>query len=138
MYKKQGAADTTYDADPPTLPGTYTVRVAVPETDTYEAVSDTADFTISRATVSATVTVADVVYGDPNQMKPERPKKVWIEVDQSIYAGLTTRAVNSSLPLGNEFMKPFSEINVVYEDIPFCAEHKTEWQARYAEIRDKR
>ena len=55
---------------------------------------------------------------------------------QSIYANLTTRAVNSSLPLGNEFMKPFSEINVVYEDIPFCAEHKTEWQARYAEIRD--
>ncbi|MBO4425088.1 MAG: DNA polymerase III subunit alpha, partial [Spirochaetales bacterium] len=30
---------------------------------------------------------ADVVYGDPNQMKPERAKKVWIEVDQSIYAG---------------------------------------------------
>ena len=57
---------------------------------------------------------------------------------QSIYANLTTRAVNSSLPLGNEFMKPFSEINVVYEDIPYCAEHKTEWQARYAEIRDRR
>ena len=57
---------------------------------------------------------------------------------QSIYANLTTRAVNSTLPLGNEFMKPFSEINVVYEDIPYCAEHKTEWQARYAEIRDKR
>ena len=56
---------------------------------------------------------------------------------QSIYANLTTRAVNSSLPLGNEFMKPFSEINVVYEDIPYCAEHKTEWQARYAEIRDR-
>lgn len=57
---------------------------------------------------------------------------------QSIYANLTTRAVNSSLPPGNEFMKPFSEINVVYEDIPYCAEHKTEWQARYAEIRDKK
>ena len=57
---------------------------------------------------------------------------------QGIYANLTTRAVNSTLPLGNEFMKPFSEINVAYEDIPFCAEHKTEWQARYAEIRDKR
>ena len=57
---------------------------------------------------------------------------------QSIYANLTTRAVNSTLPLGNPYMKPFSEINVVYEDIPFCAEHKTEWQARYAEIRDKR
>jgi iron(III) transport system substrate-binding protein len=56
---------------------------------------------------------------------------------QTIYAGQTTRAVNSSLPLGNPYMKPFSEINVAYEDIPFCAEHKTEWQARYAEIRDK-
>jgi hypothetical protein len=31
--------------------------------------------------------VADVVYGDPNQMKPERAKKVWIEVDQSLYSG---------------------------------------------------
>ncbi len=60
------------------------------------------------------------------------------DAGQSIYANLTTRAVNSTLPLGNEFMKPFSEINVVYEDIPFCAEHKTEWQARYAEIRDRR
>ncbi|MCR4707876.1 MAG: extracellular solute-binding protein [Clostridiales bacterium] len=60
------------------------------------------------------------------------------DAGQSIYAGLTTRAVNSRLPLGNEYMKPFSEINVVYEDIPYCAEHKTEWQARYAEIRDRR
>ena len=59
------------------------------------------------------------------------------DAGQSIYANLTTRAVNSSLPLGNEYMKPFSEINVVYEDIPYCAEHKTEWQARYAEIRDR-
>lgn len=57
---------------------------------------------------------------------------------QSIYANLTTRAVNSTLPLGNPYMKPFSEINVVYEDIPFCAQHKTEWQARYAQIRDAR
>ena len=30
---------------------------------------------------------ADVVYGDPNQMKGERAKRVWVEVDQSIYAG---------------------------------------------------
>ena len=57
---------------------------------------------------------------------------------QSVYASSTTRAANSSLPLSNEYMKPFSEINVAYEDIPFCAEHKTEWQARYAEIRDKK
>ncbi len=56
---------------------------------------------------------------------------------QQIYANQTTRAVNSKLPLGNQYMKPFSEINVVYEDIPFCAEHKSEWQAKYAEIRDR-
>ncbi len=59
------------------------------------------------------------------------------EENQLVYAGQTTRAVISSLPLGNPYMKPFSEINVVYEDIPYCAEHKTEWQARYAEIRDR-
>ncbi|MCF0261772.1 MAG: DNA polymerase III subunit alpha, partial [Sphaerochaetaceae bacterium] len=30
---------------------------------------------------------ADVVYGDPNQMKPERTNRVYVEIDQSIYAG---------------------------------------------------
>ena len=56
---------------------------------------------------------------------------------QSLYAGTTARPTNTTLPLTNEFMKPFSEINVAYEDIPFCAENKTDWQARYASIRDK-
>ena len=82
---------------------------------------------------------AAIVKGAPHE---ENAKKFidFLQSDegQGIYASLTTRAVNSKLPLGNEFMKPFSEINVVFEDIPFCAEHKTEWQARYAEIRDRR
>ena len=30
------------------------------------------------------------------------------------------------------------ERDVEREVIPYCAEHKTEWQARYAEIRDRR
>ena len=30
---------------------------------------------------------ADVVYGDPHQMKPERARRVTVEIDQSIYAG---------------------------------------------------
>ena len=30
---------------------------------------------------------ADVVYGDPNQMKPERPRRVFIEIDWSRYPG---------------------------------------------------
>ena len=80
-----------------------------------------------------------IVKGAPHEENAQKFIDFQLSVEgQSIYANLTTRAVNSSLPLGNEFMKPFSEINVVYEDIPYCAEHKTEWQARYAEIRDKR
>ena len=30
---------------------------------------------------------ADVVYGDPHQMKPERARRVTVEIDHSIYAG---------------------------------------------------
>jgi iron(III) transport system substrate-binding protein len=58
------------------------------------------------------------------------------EEGQKIYATTTARPVNTSLTMTDPNMKPFSEINVVYEDIPYCAEHKTEWQARYGEIRD--
>lgn len=56
---------------------------------------------------------------------------------QSIVASQTNRPVNTSMKNTNEFMKPFSEIKVVYEDIPYVAEHKAEWQDRYATIRDK-
>ena len=80
-----------------------------------------------------------IVKGAPHEANAQAFIDFQLSIEgQSIYANLTTRAVNSTLPLGNEFMKPFSEINVVYEDIPYCAEHKTEWQARYAEIRDKK
>ena len=54
---------------------------------------------------------------------------------QTIISKLTVRGTNSKIDIQNPVMKPFSEINVKYEDIPFVAEHKTEWQARYDQIR---
>ena len=123
-----------------TADGEYVVGVSY-EDPCIRMLSDGADVTVvypKEGTVWLPAATA-IVKGAPH----EDNAKAFIDFQlsdagQSIYASLTTRAVNSKLPLGNEFMKPFSEINVVYEDIPYCAEHKTEWQARYAEIRDKR
>ena len=54
---------------------------------------------------------------------------------QSIISTLTVRGTNSDIEIQNEFMKPLSEIKVVYEDIEKVAEHKSEWQTRYDTIR---
>lgn len=54
---------------------------------------------------------------------------------QQIISGLTVRGTNTSIKSTNEFMKPMSEINVAYEDIKYCADHKAEWQAKYADIK---
>ncbi|MCF0111366.1 MAG: extracellular solute-binding protein [Erysipelotrichaceae bacterium] len=53
---------------------------------------------------------------------------------QTILAGenSSVRGANSSIPSANPAKKDFSEINVAYEDIPFVASMKAEWQARYA------
>ncbi len=51
-YKVKGADDATYTTVAPKDAGEYTVRVSVPETDIYKAASETADFTISKATVT--------------------------------------------------------------------------------------
>ena len=34
----------------------------------------------------------------------------------------------------NEMILPFSEINLAYEDIPYCAEKKSEWQKRWTDL----
>lgn len=58
---------------------------------------------------------------------------------QTILAGenSTVRGVNSTIPSKNPAKKNFSEINVAYEDIPYVAEHKAEWQQRYADMLTK-
>ena len=47
QYKEQGAADSTYKADQPTLPGDYTVKATFAATTNYKEVIATADFKIS-------------------------------------------------------------------------------------------
>ncbi len=119
--------------------GEYAVGVSY-EDPCVKILTDGADVTVvypEEGTVWLPAAVA-IVKGAPHEDAAQKFVDFLIsEQIQTVYAGQTTRAVNSSLPLGNPNMKPFSEINVAYEDIPFCAEHKTEWQARYAEIRDQ-
>lgn len=53
---------------------------------------------------------------------------------QAVIATTTARPVNTSISNTSEFIIPFEEINVAYEDIPYCAEHKVEWQQRWTDI----
>ncbi len=46
----------------------------------------------------------------------------------------TARPVNPAITNASANMPAFSTINVVYEDLAYCAEHKAEWQARFDEI----
>ncbi len=49
VYKVRGAADETYSPTKPVAPGEYTVRASFPAATNYEAVTATADFTVSHA-----------------------------------------------------------------------------------------
>ena len=53
---------------------------------------------------------------------------------QAVIATTTARPVNTSISNTSEFIIPFEEIHVAYEDIPYCAEHKVEWQQRWTDI----
>ena len=53
---------------------------------------------------------------------------------QQVIATTTARPVNTSITNTSEFMTPFADINVAYEDIPYCAEHKAEWQTRWTDL----
>ena len=48
VYKVKGAADETYSATKPVTPGEYTVRASFPAVTNYQAVTATADFTVSH------------------------------------------------------------------------------------------
>lgn len=53
---------------------------------------------------------------------------------QKIVAGLTNRPTNITIPNTNENMQPFEEINIAYEDIPFVADKKEEFQQKWLDI----
>jgi hypothetical protein len=64
MYKLSTEPDTAYAEEVPTAPGTYKVMAVIPETDMYLGTSCEATFTISKITITATVTVDDLELGD--------------------------------------------------------------------------
>lgn len=49
----------------------------------------------------------------------------------------TARPVNPAITNTSANMPAFATINVAYEDLAFCADHKTEWQSRFADIVQK-
>lgn len=53
---------------------------------------------------------------------------------QEIVAGLTNRPTNITIPNTNPHMLPFEEIELAYEDIPFVADQKEEFQERWLDI----
>ena len=56
------------------------------------------------------------------------------EEGQLGYADTTIRPVLASVENTSPYMLPFSEINVAYEDIAYCAEMKSEWSERWIDI----
>ena len=63
-YSGTTSGGTTYgpSANAPTQAGTYTVTATVPETTNYKGATCTADFTIAKKEVKATVTAQDKTY----------------------------------------------------------------------------
>lgn len=56
------------------------------------------------------------------------------EEGQKGYADTTIRPVLTSVENTSPNMPPFSELNVAYEDIEYCAKMKAEWQTRWTDI----
>lgn len=56
------------------------------------------------------------------------------EEGQQVIATTTARPVNTSITNTAEEIIPFSEINVAFEDIPYCSENKVAWQERWLEL----
>ena len=63
-YCNNDAAQPAFTTTKPTRAGSYTVKVTVAETDEYYGAEATKEFTISRLTPEASITVADSYAGD--------------------------------------------------------------------------
>ena len=56
------------------------------------------------------------------------------EAGQKAVAQTTARPVIPTITNTAEQILPFADINVVYEDIPFCTEKKPEWQQKWLDL----
>lgn len=63
-YKVKDAADDTYTETQPSDAGQYTVKASIAATTNYEAATATTDFTITKATLTASVTLDGWTYGE--------------------------------------------------------------------------
>ena len=63
-YKLKSAPESAYSATVPTAAGEYSVRASIPFTTFYKAVTCESTFTIMKKDISATVSVADIIYGE--------------------------------------------------------------------------
>lgn len=59
------------------------------------------------------------------------------EKGQNLLAPTTIRPVRTSIKNTSPNMKPFDQINMVYEDIEYTASKKSEWQKRWTDILTK-
>lgn len=76
-----------------------------------------------------------IVAGAPNKENAQHFLDFLISDEgQKIVAGLTNRPTNITIPNTNEYMIPFEDIKIAYEDIPFVADHKEEFQQRWLDI----
>ena len=81
-YKLSTADDSAFSVKVPSAPGKYTVKATLSETGKYLGTVCTSEFTISKGTVTATVSVADITAGD-------KPKPV-VKTTPSDYDGEIT------------------------------------------------
>ena len=84
-YKLSSDPDTAYSSAVPGTAGTYTVRATLPSTVNYLGTTCTDEFTISKNTVTATVSVADITVGNTPApvVKTESDGKVIFEYKSS-------------------------------------------------------
>ncbi len=78
---------------------------------------------------------AGIVKNAPN-MKNAKLFMDWLisEEGQNEIAKTTARPVNTEVSNTTDKMLPFSQINLVFEDIPFCGANKADWQAKWTEL----
>ena len=96
-YKPQNEPEDSYIGTVPTEPGDYTVRVVIDETANYLSGMATADFTISRAPISATVTFK-VENGQWNDQTDANK-----EITLSGYEGDTLKLAASDIPAVGDY-----------------------------------
>ncbi len=86
QYKAKGAEDESYTADKPIAAGDYTVRATFPATANYTEATATADFTVSRRVLTATITAKDKTYDGTDAAEVTRVELTGVLDGESVTA----------------------------------------------------